>query len=459
MCTIIKDPSIIIKCSNPMNQNAVESITCMAVESNAKAWPIRMIWFYPNKLKQTRDEFMPSKQLQLTLSNTLNYFTILAGRGTEDENGNVTVHLNNEGVLYTDAHCPDQSLDYFIQRTDDEEFDYEHINSSDLDVLIPNDFTGPLTSIQVTRLQCDSVVISIVVCHCLMDAQSSAHFITSWAAGGTPKNLPMMDKSFILFSTEEQQQHAPLTRPANCVFTRDLIPSPETVLVRAGFSERVISRVYHFSADELKNIKAAAMKDLPSAVDYISTYDALYAHMVLVIAQATQKSFVDNDKIKILQSLNGRTRFAASYSPETLYYFGSFAFWLFDTWTADEPPTLPSLAKWIHEMHAKQTIQSLKYYNAYLTSGDGKIGKNQVDADIINHDFHCASWRKVNMLGGNFGGGDNYPIYSGPTKQVFPQYFAMMDSHKRDESVNILLALRESDYTRLLEQKMIHKYR
>ncbi|CAF4280709.1 unnamed protein product, partial [Adineta steineri] len=103
--------------------------------------------------------------------------------------------------------------------------------------------------------------------------------------------------------------------------------------------------------------------------------------------------------------------------------------------------------------------KSLKYYNAYLSSDDGNIRKNQVDADIINRDFHCTSWRKVHMLDASFGSTDNYPIYSGPTKQQYPRYFVMMDTHRRDESVNILLGLREQDYQRLLEQNIIHKYR
>ncbi len=139
MSTIIKDLPIIIKCSNPSN-NDTESITCMAVESNTKFAPVHMIWIYLNSLKMSKDEFMPSIQLQSTLSDTLNHFPILAGRITEDTSGNATIHLNNEGVLFTEAQCQDQTLDYFIKPTmNDEEFDYDNINVSDLDVALAND--------------------------------------------------------------------------------------------------------------------------------------------------------------------------------------------------------------------------------------------------------------------------------------------------------------------------------
>ncbi|CAF5059189.1 unnamed protein product [Rotaria sp. Silwood1] len=178
--------------------------------------------------------------------------------------------------------------------------------------------------------------------------------------------------------------------------------------------------------------------------------------MILVIAQATQTSLTDN--IKILQSFNGRSRFASSCSPAVLNYFGSFPFWLYGKIPSDREPTLSSLAQMIHEMYSKQTEHSLRDYNAYLMSGDGDIKKNRVDADVINRDFHCASWRKVNLLGAKFGN-SGYPIYNGPTDVLYPRYFEMMDAHVNDESINIILGLREQDYERMIQQNLIHKYR
>ncbi|CAF4922079.1 unnamed protein product, partial [Rotaria sp. Silwood1] len=78
MATIIKQKSITIKCSNPSTN--VEGITCMALESSAKIYSVNMIWIYSNTANLSKDDFMPSDQLQATLSNTLNYFPILAGR-------------------------------------------------------------------------------------------------------------------------------------------------------------------------------------------------------------------------------------------------------------------------------------------------------------------------------------------------------------------------------------------
>jgi len=458
MSTIIKNRTITIKASNPVKDN-VESITCMALESNARSGPIDMIWIYRNNSKMSDNEFMPSIELQSTLSDTLNHFPILCGRLTEDTNGNATIHLTNEGVLFTEAQCQDQTLDYFIMRKeDDDEFDYENINSSDLGVLVANDWTGPMVSIQVTRLRCGSVILSICAFHCLMDAQSTADFINAWASGGkTLKNHPMMDKTFVLLSQEELLNN-PISRPSDCVFNRNIDPPSEAPFAEKQ-QQRVITKVYYFSTKELKKMKDEAMKYLPSTADYISTYDALYAHMILVIANATQTSFTEGNKIKISQSLNGRPLFVASYSPAVLYYFGSFPFWLYTQLITEESPTISSLAQLIHEMYTKQTEQSLKYYNAYLSSDDGNIRKNQVDADLINRDFYCSSWRKGNMLGANFGGGDNYPIYSGPRQHLYPRYFAMMDTHRKDQSINIILGLREEDYQRMIEQNILHKYR
>ncbi|CAF2391034.1 unnamed protein product [Rotaria sp. Silwood2] len=454
MATIIKQKSITIKCSNPSTN--VESITCMALESSAKQFSVNMIWIYSNTANLSKDDFMPSDQLQTTLSNTLNYFPILAGRATEDTKGNVIIHLTNEGVLYTEAECPNHTLDYFIPQTLLEEgFDYEHINTSDLAVKVKNDCTGPCMSIQVTRLKCNSVILSISAFHCLTDAHSMSHFINAWASGKPSQSMPMFDKTFILYPTEQQQQQInSLTRPKNCVFNRNAISLSNEPFVQVQ-QQRVISKVYFFSVNELNNIKKEVSKDISTSVDYISTYDALYAHMILVIAAATQTSLTDN--IKVLQSLNGRSSFISCCSPAVLNYFGSFPFWLYAEIPSDREPTLSSLAQLIHEMYSKQTEHSLREYNAYLMSGDGDINKNRADTDIINRDFYCSSWRKGNLLDANFGN-SGFPIYSGLTDLLYPRYFAMMDTRARDGSVNIVLGMREQDYERMIQQNMLHKY-
>jgi hypothetical protein len=456
MATILKQPSETIKCSNPM-QN-VEPIVCMAVESNTKKWPTNMIWFYSNTANLPTDSFMPSNHLKTTLSDTLNYFPMLAGRIVEDAKGNAIVHLTNEGVLYTEAECPTQTMDYFIPRTlSDEDFDYEYINTSNLVVKVNNDWTGPCVSIQLTRLKCNSVILSISGFHCFFDPHAMSHFINTWASAKSPEPMPMFDKTFVLYPTEEQRKSiSSLARPKDCVFNRAIKQSSDLAFVEAQQQQRVICKVYFFSTEELNNLKKEASKSLPDVIDYISTYDALYAHMILVIAQATQTSLTDN--IKILQSFNGRSRFVSSCSSSVLNYFGSFPFWLYGRIPLDREPTLSSIAQMIHEMYSKQTEHSLRDYNAYLMSGDGDIKKNQVDADVINHDFHCASWRKVNLFGAIFGK-SGYPIYSGPTDVVYPRYFEMMDAHVNDESINIILGLREQDYERMIQQNLIHKYR
>ena len=451
MANIIKHETITIKCSNPIDVG--ESITFMAVESNTKLFPTHMLWIYSNSENLPKDEFMPTNYLQTTLSDTLNHFPLVAGRLTEDDKGNATVHMTNEGVFFTEAECPDQTVDFFVPRTssDEQEFDYENINKSNLSVPVKNNWTGPCMSIQVTRLKCHSVILTISAFHCLFDAQSMAHFINTWASAQPPNPKPFFDRNFILCPTQVD-----VSRPNDCVFTRTPIPPTISTFVDPEQQQRVITRVYHFSSNELKNIKAEASKNLPNSIEFISTYDALYAHMILVIAQATQTSLTDG--IKILQSFNGRSTFVSSVSSDVRNYFGSFPFWLYGVIPTDCEPTLSSLAQFIHRMYSKQTESSLRIYNAYLTSDDGAIQKNRVDADIINRDFHCASWRKGHLLGAKFAN-SGYPIYSGPGTHLYPRYFPMMDANDHDESVNIILGLRENDYQRMIEQKLLHKYR
>ena len=455
MATIIKQQTITIKCSNPPKTD--QSITCMAVESNSKEFPTNMIWIYANTENLSKDEFMPSNYLQTTLSNTLNYFPMLAGRITEDAKGNATVHVTNEGVLFTEAECLNHALDYFIPRTvSNEEFDYEHINTSDLIVRVSYDWTGPCMSVQLTRLRCGSVILSISGFHCFFDAQSAGTFINTWASAKPPEPMPMFDKTFVLYPTEEERQRiSSIARPKDCAFNRTINPSAGSGIVQA-LQQRMICKVYFFSTDELKNIKREASKDLPDSIAYISTYDALYAHLLLVVARATQTSLTDN--IKILQAFNGRPSFVASQSSAVLQYFGSFTFWLYSKIPSHREPTLSSLAQLIHEMYSKQSEHTIRDYNAYLMSDDGDIRKNQVEDDIVNRDFNCTSWRKLNILAAQFGN-SGFPIYSGPANQFYSRYFLAMDANATDESVNILLGFQEQDYQRMIEQNILHKYR
>ncbi|UJR13038.1 hypothetical protein I4U23_000064 [Adineta vaga] len=457
MATIIKALPLTIKCSNPPKDD-VESIRCMSIESITKVVPMSMIWVYSINSKTDKDHFMTSDKLQSTLSDTLNHFPILAGRLTQDAKGNVLVLLTNEGVSFTEAKCENQTLDYFIQRTEDcGDFSYASFDSSDLAAPINGDLTGPQLSVQVTRLKCGSVMLSITANHCLMDAYSVACFINTWASGGkTPPYPPMMDKNFVLLSSE-QQSSLTITRPFGCASNRNgkttIAPFP------LPHQEPLISNVHYFSLSELKNIKEEAMKDLSMGDDYISTYDALFAHLILVVISATQPWFSQKNKLHIAQVLNGRSYFVPSYSPTVLNYFGSFSFWIYDQIQTQELPTLSSLAQRIHQLYKNQSEYSLKYYNAYLSSDDGNLDKNRIDADLIDSGLHCTSWRKMNMLEANFDGGDNYAVHYGPTTSGGLRNFLLMDANRKDESINVLLGLEESHYKTMLKQKLLHKYR
>ncbi|CAF3413835.1 unnamed protein product, partial [Rotaria sp. Silwood2] len=291
--------------------------------------------------------------------------------------------------------------------------------------------------------------------HCLIDAKSTAYFMNNWASGGKIKSyLPMMDKSFMLLPSVDH----PISRPLDCVYNRTMDLSSVSPFVQT-LQQHIICKVYHFSTSELKNIKEEAMKSLTIGVDYISTYDSLYAHMILVISKASQASLNKNRKIKILQPFNGRSRFVSSCSKVVLGYFGCFVFWIYEEVQIEESLTLSSLAHIIHNMYSKQDENSLRYYNAYLSSDDGNIRKNQVDADICNRDFHCTSWRKMDLLGASFHGNYSYPIFNGPAKYRGSRFCVMMDANRNDESINVLLGLKEQEYQRMLEQNLLHKYR
>ncbi len=220
--------------------------------------------------------------------------------------------------------------------------------------------------------------------------------------------------------------------------------------------ERVICNVYYFSTEELERIKQETMKDISNEMYYIGTYDALYAHLIMVIIQGTETLFPNAEKLKVLQPFNARSWFSRIARD----YFGAFTFWLYSEIPNDRKITLSSLAQLIHQMYSQQNQYSLKSYMDYLSSNDGNISKNRVDVDINNRDYHCTSWRKFCMLNANFHGtNDGYPMFIGPTKYRGLRYSMMLDENKEDQSIYVIFGLKEQHYRNMIRQNFLHKYR
>ncbi|CAF1629093.1 unnamed protein product [Didymodactylos carnosus] len=271
-----------------------------------------------------------------------------------------------------------------------------------------------------------------------------AQFMKVWSEKQDWPNILWMNKAFI--SSEEN-----FRRPLNCIFNKSN-PEKQNQQQQQQLEEKeqktIITKVHYFSSEEIRTIKKEASQRLLSN-RYISSYDALYSHLCHVISKATQTDL--EPSFKICQFFNGRRLF------EKDEYFGSLAFWLYEhvTKCAIHQLSLSNLANIIHDMHEKQTINTLTKYNSYLDTGI-TIRSNYIDADIINSDYHATSWRNFGFYNIDFGYGK--PMYTGPTIQLNQRYMTIMDTLLNDGSIYVILGLKQEDFQRMIEQNLLHKY-
>ncbi|EEE55688.1 hypothetical protein OsJ_04109 [Oryza sativa Japonica Group] len=179
--------------------------------------------------------------LMSSLSRALAIFPTLAGRLVTLPDDRVVIRCNDAGVEFRHAVAPNLSLDDFIVPDAD-------VPTKLTKDLFPMDRTvsydghrRPLTSFQVTVLGDGAVFIGIVANHAVVDGTSFWHFFNTWAAlcrGASPK-LPDFRRSFFGEST------AVLRFPGG-------VGPAVTFDADAPLRERV----FHFSADAIRELKA-----------------------------------------------------------------------------------------------------------------------------------------------------------------------------------------------------------
>uniref|UniRef100_A0A0D9V7X3 Acetyltransferase n=1 Tax=Leersia perrieri TaxID=77586 RepID=A0A0D9V7X3_9ORYZ len=232
-----------------------------------------------------------------SLSRALAVYPALAGRLVTFPDDRVVIRCNDAGVEFRHAVAPALSLDDFLIPDAD-------VPTKLTKDLFPMDRTvsyeghrRPLTSFQLTVLGDGAVFIGIVANHAVVDGTSFWHFFNTWASlcrGASPK-LPDFRRNFFGEST------AVLRFPGG-------VGPVVTFDVDAPLRERV----FHFSADAIRELKATANrlpggdqddaevygkmahdpKD-PAGLGVISSFQSLCAHIWLSVTRARKRLAVD----------------------------------------------------------------------------------------------------------------------------------------------------------------------
>lgn len=263
---------------------------------------------------------MPSlvSLLASSLSRALAAVPALAGRLVTLPDDRIVIRCNDAGVDFYHAVAPGLSLDDFLVPDAD-------VPTKLTKDLFPMDRTvsyeghrRPLTSFQVTVLGDGTVFIGIVANHAVVDGTSFWHFFNTWAAicrGESPRPLDFR-RNFFGESTAVLR-----------------FPGGASPAVTFDVDSPLRERVFHFSADAIRELKAAANRrpsgevygkmahdpKSPEARGEISSFQSLCAHIWLAVTRA-RKRLAPDATTTFRMAVNCRHRLRPAVSPA---YFGN----------------------------------------------------------------------------------------------------------------------------------------
>ncbi|GLJ43341.1 hypothetical protein SUGI_0900280 [Cryptomeria japonica] len=239
------------------------------------------------------------ERLKKSLSETLVYFYPLAGR-LKTCDGEVYIDCNDSGAEFIEASAPDLCLAQVMGDSIPHQlFPFNGVFSI-------NGHFLPLLVVQVTKL-IDGIVLAFIINHSLADGSSNWHFINSWAQlCREPLSIPLFPLHTRCFTTTSpvkiNLQHNNISKQRFDNFT----PPP------------LSEKRFHFNEQIISLLKKEANEALKEKSIYISSFQALCAHIWQGITRA--RGLSPNEETRFCFSMNCRSKMVP---PLPYSYFGN----------------------------------------------------------------------------------------------------------------------------------------
>ncbi|KAK4262314.1 hypothetical protein QN277_027890 [Acacia crassicarpa] len=259
--------------------------------------------FHRPKAKQTYIQ-----HLKDSLSSTLDLFFPLAGRLAIVEHGDSTVSFsiscNNAGALFVHAVAENFTLSDII-----DPIYVPPIVTSFFPLNGSKNCEGtskPLLAVQVTDLV-DGIFIGCTMNHSVADGTSFWHFFNSWAEISRGLNRVSKLPAFERWFPEGIKHH--IRFPFTEVHQRsdDIIPQPPP------------DRVFHFTRENIAQLKAKANAEVSNSNNKISSLQALLTHVWRSVISSQR--FDPKEDVSFLLTIGARSRI--SHPPLAENYFGN----------------------------------------------------------------------------------------------------------------------------------------
>ncbi|KAJ3136176.1 hypothetical protein HK101_004044 [Irineochytrium annulatum] len=420
------------------------------------AWGLSFIYFFEAPPSGALD---PSA-MKLAVARTLCDYPSHSGKIVDKGNHALAVDLCDHGARLVVASCSSLSIEDLVP-----------VNKEVIDIkaAVPKEFSPAfegkspfLLQIQSTFMKCGGVVLSVIANHALNDGQSAFDFMTCLTrnySDATPDLSIVHDRSCLNLITkyEEPTMAHPEYDDGN-LGPPQAFPNP---------LPSISCKLFRFSSSTLARLKAAASAPVPSDmtelapnVDYVTTQDALQAHITSLITMARLEGSRAGQQppdglIRLNTGVNGRKRLDP---PLPAKFAGNAIFNSLSTHRVSDlllRPAREGLPVAARRIRAGVNGMTDAYVRDALsvlaTAAGGPASVSLAARYFLGWDVLITSWARMGLRDARLGG-DGAPVYAGPPGLVADGVVVFLDSAAGDEKgLDVWVSLCEEDMEKLVE--------
>ncbi|MEU3960882.1 acyltransferase [Streptomyces buecherae] len=349
-------------------------------------------------------ETLDGEALRASLGRTLRDFPILAGRMKRDSDGGLSVLCDDAGVRFVETHASVPMPDYGPRHTAKKGLE-RHLSHAMPFWVVDRD--TPLFTVKLTHMRGGGSILGLTMNHAVADGSSFMSFLESWAREhrGLEYPRPSHDRGVI---DALAASAAGDTRTGGAHLT--VMERGQKVAfigrILRGSLGSVTTMTTRFTAAELATIKATAMADLAGTDRWVSTNDALTAHLWKVLGALRDRPDTSEERLGLIADFRSSVGGAV---PDD--YWGNAVTNTRPRMTAAELRSGPlgEVAATVRASHAENSEERIREEVAFLCAerDAGRIKRVMTTMALDSFDSTIAinNWSKLPFYGIDFGQG------------------------------------------------------
>jgi shikimate O-hydroxycinnamoyltransferase len=395
--------------------------------------------------------------LHASLSRTLRHFPVLAGRMRRDAGRGLHVACNDAGARFVEVDAAHPMPAYGPGHPAKRDFAglVEEVNP-----LWVEGRDTPLLTVKLTHMAGGGSVLGVCINHSLVDGTSYMMFMESWSREhrGLSYPVPCHDRRLLdavgrraaQSEGDEVRHFVAVSRLAALRFYARI----------ARASRRLVTQVFRLSPGEVRRMKEVASADLAGTGQWVSTNDALTAHLWRSLAVLRGRADASRESLGLIAGV--RERLAPELHP---HYFGNCASHTTPSMTAGDLRSrgLGAVALAVRRGLEESSLSKLRGEIAFLVSHrDSGLGGKvlpRMMLDVFDSSVTFNNWSKLPFYALDFGGGAPF-WYDVPAFPIpWLTLVAPTPAEDGGRDVHLALPVDELDaYRSRSWQALLHRY-